>query len=411
MRRLTSILCLIACVLGIWTATRAGLSRHYSSQGGALAQTASTVEALHLAPDDPVAHNTHAVGLAKAGQTSEAISYLKSATALRPQDYRLWSQLGRGLLQNGDEDEAVVAFREAVRCAEYYAQPRWDLGRLLLDMGRPDEAFAELRRAGASDPNLFSEVVNLAWKHFEGNAAAVAEATQPQTSEAQMRLARFFAWRGLPDDGMKLFRQAEEVSPRDKNEFISDLVAGKWFSQAYEVWSKGSGLNDQPPANIDDAGFESGAEAFNRAGFGWTLPREIGALRISFEKFEPRAGDLSLRLEWRGVTYAAVPLLSQLVIVEPAARYRLSYAARTTELVSGTPPFIGVLDAARDDANLLARSELLTGTTPWQDYAFDFSTLGETRAIRVVVQRPKCNEGLCPIFGRLWLDSFSLTKL
>jgi tetratricopeptide (TPR) repeat protein len=415
MRRMVATLCLLACLLGIWTAIHAGLSRQQSTIGIASAQLASTSEALRLAPGDPVAHHAHALLLAKLGHAADAIVEFKKAAALRPGDYQLWSELGRVLSDSGDKKAALIAFNEAVRCAPFYAQPRWNLGNLLLSMGRHEEAFAELGRAGASDPNLFIDVVKLAWKLFPGNAAAIERAVRPRTSEARVELSRFFVGRGLPDEALVLFRNTDEVSDSDRDDLISALIAGKWFVQAYEVWLReGPTQNPHPESAwgvIHNAGFERG-DGFNEKGFGWQSPPDAGAVIITQDRLEPKEGRGSLSLNWRGVTNISVPALSQLVLVEPATRYRLSYAARTTELVSGTPPFVGVLDAAVDDERFVARSTPFpTGTSPWHDYAFEFSTSKETRAVRIVIQRPKCHEAPCPIFGRSWLDSFSLTKL
>ena len=412
MRRLLAMLCLSVCVLSIFTSVSAGLSQHYSKDGIASARIASTVAALKLAPDDPLAHYAHALVLEKAGLSGEAIAHLSKATQLKPQDYILWSELGRMLRQSGDKQGALVPLEQAVQLAQYYAQPRWDLGTLLLELGRPSEGFAQLSRAGASDPNLFIEVVKLAWQHLEGNPAAVLQATQPQTSDTRMKLARFFVWKGFPDESVALVRETKEISPRNRDELAADLVAGKWFPQAFEVWSKGRETDPRQTALVSDGGFEPGAQTFSRTGFGWNHALQPGAVRINFDRHGARDGEQSLRFEWNGITNASVPALTQLVLVEPGTTYQLSYSARTRDLVSGTPPFIGVVDAGNDQQEFLARSASVPGgTMSWQDYAFEFSTPNDTRAIRIVIQRPKCDEAPCPIFGRLWLDSVSLRKL
>jgi hypothetical protein len=47
----------------------------------------------------------------------------------------------------------------------------------------------------------------------------------------------------------------------------------------------------------------------------------------------------------------------------------------------------------------------------WQDYSIDFNSKDTTSAILISLKRDRCSESPCPIFGRLWLDSFSLKKL
>ncbi|MCA1607551.1 MAG: tetratricopeptide repeat protein [Acidobacteria bacterium] len=67
----------------------------------------------------------HGVALWRSGQHDEAIKQFEWASALRPRHYHLWLELGRMRRQAGDQQGALVAFREAVRRAPYYAQPRW----------------------------------------------------------------------------------------------------------------------------------------------------------------------------------------------------------------------------------------------------------------------------------------------
>ena len=266
MRRFVATLCLVVLGLAIWTTLTSRLSRQRSELGVASAQIALTAEAVRLADADPLAHRSHAALLAKTGQTVEAIAELRRAAQLRPGDHQLWTELGRLQEQTGDKEAALVAFREAVRCAPYYAQPRWNLGNLLLSMGSRDQGFAELSLAAASDPNLFPELCTIAWNLYPGDARAVERASEPRTSQARIQLAQFLIWRDLPQEALSVFRQTTEVSERDRDELISSFISGKWFNEAYQVWSSDPTIDtksENSSAVIDNAGFESG-DGFNR---------------------------------------------------------------------------------------------------------------------------------------------------
>lgn len=415
MHRPVATLFLISCLLGVWVSVRSGLSRQRAEIGIATSQIAASAEAVQLAPGDPLAHFVHAGLLAKSGQTADAILEFKKAATLRPADYQLWIELGRMLEQIGNHNTALSAFNEAVSVAPYYAQPRWNMGNLLLRMSRQEEAFDQLSRAAASDPRLFLEVVKLAWNNYEGNPAAVEHAVRPRTPEARMQLTQFLVRRGFLSEALALFRSTEDVSERDREDLISTLIVGRWFPQAYEVWLSGRARDERPSGStfavIDNDGFERG-DGFNDRGFGWQFPRDAGAVGITLDSLEPREGQRSLCLDWKGVTNVSVPTISQLVLVEPVTKYRLSYAARTKDLITGTPPFIGVLDASSKEQRVLAQSATLpTGSNPWQDSSLEFLTGEDTRALLIFVQRPKCSQTSCPIFGRVWLDSFGLRKL
>jgi hypothetical protein len=102
-------------------------------------------------------------------------------------------------------------------------------------------------------------------------------------------------------------------------------------------------------------------------------------------------------------------VISQLLLVEPATHYRLRFAARTEEIVSGGPPQLIIIDA--NDNKVIAQSpEFPKQTAGWQYFTVDFNSTDTTRAIQITLQRQQCSTSPCPIFGRVWLDAFSLQK-
>ena len=105
-------------------------------------------------------------------------------------------------------------------------------------------------------------------------------------------------------------------------------------------------------------------------------------------------------------------MLSQTFIVKPARTYRLTFAVKTKDLVTGGPPLIVVTDATNNQ--LLGKSENFpTATTPWTKLTVNFTTLPTSQAAVIRLQRNNCDSSPCPIFGTLWLDEFYVeqTKL
>ncbi|HYE66836.1 MAG TPA: tetratricopeptide repeat protein [Pyrinomonadaceae bacterium] len=408
MRFITSLISITLCLYGVWDTGRAGLSRLYSNYSMMTGTLALADEAVNLNPADPQAYYARAVVLSGRDEFAEAAREYERAIASRPQDYFLWLALGRTRDQVDDEQGALVAFKEAVRLAPHYAQPRWQLGNLLLRAGRYDEAFAELRRAAQSDPELFPAVIDLAWGAYDGDAPAVERALRPETPADRLALARFFIKQGSTTEAIRLFRAAGDVSDQDRRALLDELIAAGRFNEAFEVWA--SGGHGGRVATITDGDFES--ETFLRGpGFGWQL-NNIEALRVSLERGESRHGAQSMLLEFSGKSEPSSPIITQLVLVEPDTRYRLSFAVRTRELVTGGLPVVAIADASPGDKSTLAQSAPLPqDTSDWQDYAVEFNTSKTTSAIRIMVRRLNCTEVLCPIFGRVWLDDFALRKL
>src|SRR2546421_2391157 len=134
---------------------------------------ASANDSIRLSPSDPQAHYARALVLSRLGQLDDATREFERAVALRPSDYVLWLDLGNARQSSGDDEGALLAFREAARLAPAYARPRWEMGQLLIRAGRPDEAFEEFRHAVASRPTLLPEVIDYAWKAYGGDAGAI----------------------------------------------------------------------------------------------------------------------------------------------------------------------------------------------------------------------------------------------
>jgi Flp pilus assembly protein TadD len=415
--RLRLLMAAVGCVVccgAAWYAARVGVSRLFAETATRLRATEYEGEAtrmvemaLRLSPSDPEAHYARAAVAAAAkegGEGALAVGELERATALEPRYYLTWLRLGRARERVGDVDGAVAAYGEAARLAPFYAAPRWQAGNTLLRAGRRGEAFEALRRAAASRPSLFLYTVELAWRAYDGDARAVAEAVSPQNASARVALARFFVKHGRTTDALAQFRAARnETTDEERQALIADLIAAGRYTEAREVWSeKGAG------GALIDGGFEDKARD-EGAGFGWRFARGVAGASVSLDVSEPRAGAHSLRFEFGGTPDASVRLASQLVAVEPLARYRLRFAARTDELLSGGMPLVAVLDAG---AGVVASSTAIEpGTRGWKDYEVEFVAPETTGAVVLVIKRQSCAQTPCPIYGRVWFDDFALEKL
>lgn len=414
LRLLAAAPALVLCLWGIWVAGSDGLSRIFSQYASLTSVMTAADQSVLLAPSDPEAHFARGLAATNAGALDEAIREYERAVALRPRDYYLWLVLADVRDQSGDQDGALAASREAVRLAPFYAKPRWQLGNLLFRAGNMDEAFAELRHAASSDPTLLPAVIDLAWGSSQQNVQFVEATIQPQTDASRLALARFFARHGKSADAVRYFRAAGVVSDKERVSLLNDLLAARQYRDAYDVWLSGHQSlveeNGKSIASIIDGGFEKTLNLEDK-GFGWQLSRDASNLTFSIDAAEPREGARSLRLDWKGDYNPVLPVLTQLLLVEPKTHYRLRFAARAQGIVTGGLPFVSVKDPGSKDDRPLGQSKALPqGTSPWSDYTIEFTTGNDTSAILISLQRLNCGGGPCPIFGNLWLDDFSLQK-
>jgi tetratricopeptide (TPR) repeat protein len=423
-RRLSFLLAavgLVSCCGAAWYSARAGASRLLSETAPRLAFTDYESQALPLAddavrlsPSDPEAHYARAAALAQEGDAGAAVAELERVAELRPRYYQTWLKLGRARERAGDAGGALGAYRESVRLAPLYAEPRWQLGNTLLREGSLDEAFAELRRAAASRPQLLPYTLELAWHAYGGDARSVERAVAPQTDGARVALARFFARHGRAEDALALWHEAKGgAGDEERRALVADLIAAGKFREAHAVWtvdSKNAGSKDAGSVDNDsmtDGGFES-QEGGDEQGFGWRFAPKAARVAVSLDQSSPHGGARSLLLKFDGSPDTNTRFASQLAVAESDAHYRLRFAARAENLVSGATPVVSVLSAVGD--RVLAQSAPLPrDTTGWREYELEFTAPDD--AVLIVIRRPGCEAPACPIFGRAWFDDFTLRKL
>jgi Flp pilus assembly protein TadD len=398
---------LVGFALLIWVAGRAGLSSLLSSYGATTNQIALADAAVEISRADPDANFLKATILKANNDFVGAIKEYQQALSLRPDDYALWLSLARAYALNGDSAEALVASRQAVKLAPYYAHPRWQLGNLLLRAGEDDEAFMELRAAGASSPTLLPAVIDLAWQLSQGDVEFVKHSIQPQTPETYLALAQYFRKRGATAEALNMFRSTGAKGKPDRDSYLSELTSAKQFKEAYTLWLIEHPQNSNGAVGVvSNAGFEQETN-LDEPGFDWRTANKLPTLHLDTNA--PVEGRSSLRVDFDGNSDPASPVISQLLLIEPGAQYQLHFAVRTEEIVSGGLPELIVTDAGT--SLVMGRSAALPlQTSGWQFVTVDFSATGSTAAIQIILHRQPCSTSPCPIFGHLWLDAFSLQK-
>ncbi|HYG83081.1 MAG TPA: tetratricopeptide repeat protein [Pyrinomonadaceae bacterium] len=392
------------------SAWRAGASRLLTRHAKTARLLAQADEAVKTSPHDPEAHSARALVLLNNRDLAAALAEYERAAALRPRDYLLWVELGRARDMANDAPGALAALEQAVRLAPAYAQPRWHLGNVLFRAGRFEEGFGEMRRAAIGDASLLPGLIDLAWNVSNEDPALVEQLIQPERASWRTALAKYFARRGRAAEALAQFRAAGGIREEDRQALVKELLAARRYAEAYEVWAAKNEAGDRSAgaesARVHDGGFERRV-ARDDNGFGWRPALDTDALRVSLDKTAPRSGAQSLRVDFNG--NPGSPILTQLIPVAPDTRYRLSFGARTEDVVTGGPPFVGVGDASGERQVTLARSESFEKNSGgWREHAVEFTTAKTTTAVTVFLAREDCGGGPCPVFGRLWLDDFEL---
>ena len=390
-----------------WASLRVGVARFAAEHALRTRAPAEAELAARLAPADPEAHFARAWLLSNAGDAEGARLAYERALELRPRDHVLWLELGRLLERGGDTEGALRALGRAAELAPHYAQPRWQLGNALLRAGRTEAAFAEMRRAAEADASLYPNLLEAVWQASGKDASSVMRVAAPRTTVETLAVVRFFVKAGAATEGLRLLRESgAALTLETRRPLVADLIAAEEFGAAYEVWSEGRGAG---AASLADGGFEAGART-DEEGFGWHFARDTQALKFSLDAEAPREGARSLKVEYAGASEPSARAVSQLLAVEPGARYRLTFSARTKELVTGGPPLVEVVSASKGGGSLASAPPLPRATDGWRDLSLEFEA-PRAGGVRVVLRREPCAGAPCPAFGSLWLDVFELRRL
>jgi len=408
MRVALSVLGILCCLFLIQASARFGVSRMFTRYALAMNSIEGADQAVQLGPSDSEAHRARATIFNRLQKPDEAAKSLERATALRYRDDYLWIDLGNTREELGDTETALAALDQAVRWAPYYAHTHWQRGNLLLRMGRANDAFTDLRDAAAGNPRYAPNLIDLAWGISRNDLKTTKALLDIQNDNERLALLRYLAKKGK---GKEVHDEVMRLNDPRAVEYMHELAQllfdAKAFNESFFLLHPGEAVHKRFLLNSD---FEDPL-VLNESGFDWIVaPQQKN--RLAIDVSEKSSGAKSLQINLDGSWTPGTPLLSQTFVVDPNTSYRLSFAVKTKDLVTGGPPLIVVNDATNNQ--LLGKSDNFpTATTPWSKLSFDFTTAPTSQAAVIRLQRNNCDSSPCPIFGTLWLDEFSIeqTKL
>jgi hypothetical protein len=395
----------------MWVSSRVARASFLAARAAREESAVDVNKAIALNSMDADAYLLRGAMLEASNDLPAAAREYERATALRPQDYVLWLMFARGCELNGERGKAIAAARMAVPLAPFYAQPHWQLGNLLVRDGQTAEGFKELRLASSINQEFLSPVIDLAWQLSQGDVQFVKDTIRPERPVDFAALAEYFKRRGRIDEAVEMFAAAgnDPQFAQRRQQVVGELISAKKFKEAYRLWNNGKASSQPSDAGVlIDGGFEQGNNLLLEPGFGWRADNRAASITRAFDSTSVKAGRSSLRIEFIGDSDQNVPVISQFVLVEPGKRYRVQFAARAENIVSGGLPTLRVIDAT--NGAVLGEDSTLSQSRDWRDYSIQFSTGESTSAIQIVLLRKPCETSPCPIFGRLWLDALSLQK-
>jgi tetratricopeptide (TPR) repeat protein len=406
---------LLAVAFG-WFAARWQFGNMLAELTGAAEPNAREIAQLarNLAPADPLA-NWLVAGTKKNTFSPEIIAETEknfsTVVALSPYDYRWWIELGRAREQAENYEAAEKAYLRAVELSPNYTYPRWQIGNFYLRRNRSEEAFAELKKAAAATSVYRDQVFSMAWEYYEQDTARLDQIAG-DSAAVKAGLARFYATKRRAEEALRIWNTLSKEEKAANSAYARVIGQAFYDTRIYRQSMEFiRELEIEPEARhetVQNGGFEQPIKGYNETYFGWRVA-PITKLSVELDRLQKREGSRSLRFSFNGYAEPTLYAVTQLVTVEPSAKYRLTFWVRTENLKSGGPPALEIYNAS-DDKNIVTSEAFATGTSDWQQVNLEFVAPGNAEAIGLRTVRVYCGTG-CPIIGTFWYDDFKFEKI
>ena len=371
--------------------------------------------ALDLAPNDPQTHYTLAVSDEKVfspENLQKSLTEYERATALSPNDYRVWLGLGKARERSGDAAGAELALRKSLELAPNYAQVQWTLGNILLREGKTSEAFAELRKAVEGDIKFAAPTVATAGQIFDGNLAQISQ-NIGSSAQINFALVTYLAnqkrfdealeiWNSLPSEEKKtVFKESGE-------QFFAQLLAAGKYRNALQVENQISEADGASPAlgKIYNGGFENDVNMTKPGVFEWQIPAGANP-QIGFDDAQKHGGMRSLVIIFNSLDGREFRQILQLTAVESNKNYTLEFFYKSALKTSSTLKW-EIVDVS--DGKILAATNSIAADSDWTNLKTEFTTPENTEAVVLRLARDTCQSSICPIAGKVWFDDFNLVS-
>lgn len=384
-----------------------GFSRLENSLAGINPNNSDTRNNIFKLPFDADFYETGAMIGAKTGNLEMVSENLVQAIYYRPKDYALWLKLGKTRELLGQNETAETAFRQALELAPFYGEPFFAYGNFLVSNNRIDEGFKNLHFAFERNPRYFAKVFALARKETNGSAEKTIKLLMPLDLSQKEKLAELLFAQNEYASIPGISCREEDLSAMKRGEIIVKLLEKRQYRYADQIYSQNCYSLEKTAVNLLDGDFEK-ARIEKNIGFGWRSDNLPETVKIGLDDKTFFSGGYSLGVVFDGVYESSLPIIRQTIVVEKNHFYKFSFAYRTERIMSGSLPVLQLILKQKDNDRMYKEIKIAENSRDWVTYSIPVETDIQAEALEIRLTRQNCKETLCPIFGRLWLDSFSL---
>ena len=232
-------------------------------------------------PDCWMAHYNLGVTLSEQGETDQAIDHYRQAIALRSDYAEAHYNLGRLLAEQGHFDDAIAHYEKTAEINPTDSEAQNNLGVTLFGIGRVDDAIAHYRKALEIKSDYAEASCNLAnalivTGDFDGAIARYSACLSviPDQPEVQYNLASALLRKGRIDEAIVHYHKVLQSHPENADAHAnlgSALLAKERVRDAIAEYTKALQLSPENVAALSnlawllatsaDASFRNGSEA------------------------------------------------------------------------------------------------------------------------------------------------------
>jgi len=354
---------------------------------------------------------THLYGTPK--NLDASVAFYESAKRLSPYDAHFWSDLGSAYDWAGRTNDALSAFKRALRLFPNSPEINWRFANFAFRTHRIPEALAALRVVLVGNIPAHRDVFRLAVSATRDNRA-ILQMLPPQASV-------FFDYLNFEMEAgnvttaeqvwLRLLQLKLPFDLRQAFPYLDALIQHREPGRLVAAWSA---LAERFPAQIGplvnnfnlvaNGGFE---HDILDGGFDWRIVPVDGAV-VSMDFQDAFEGARALRIEFNGKRNLDYGHVLQYVAVQPNTQYRFSGTLQMKGISTDSGPRFQVFDAF-DMGKLFVSTENTVGTSGWSSQHLEFKTKADTRLLIVRVARPPSQKLDNQISGTVWVDRVSLT--
>jgi len=354
---------------------------------------------------------THFYGSTK--NLDASVPFYESATRLSPCDAHFWSDLGSAYDWAGRTNDALSAFKRALRLFPNSPEINWRFANFAFRTRRIPEALDALQVVLVGNSAAHRDVFRLAASATRDNRA-ILQMLPPQASvffdylnfemEAGNVTAAEQVW-------LRLLQLKLPFDLRQAFPYLDALIQHHEPDRLVAAWST---LAERFPAQIGPLVNNSNLVrngSFEHdildGGFDWRIVPVDGAV-VSMDLQDAFEGARALRIEFDGKRNLDYGHVLEYVAVLPNTQYRFSGALRVKGISTDSGPRFQVFDAF-DMGKLFLSTENTVGTSGWSSQHLEFKTKADTHLLIVRVARPPSEKLDNLIGGTVWIDRVSLT--